>query len=228
VSDRFDDSTDRHRRGDTAIPDPVATGATILVTGMNDPVESDVCLHILSRLSRATDFALVVTTTESVEETAEAYHGLDSEADQPSLGVVDTASKGQSMAIPYGDTPVVYTPSPGDIERLIVALSQLSETPAPSSGNRHLVVRSLTPVLKATDTSLVCTALERIAGLPSDAGLCLLGIDFTAHDDETRAALTRHVDGILWVTENTDGELEFEYRPTKGRYNSSVSADLGE
>lgn len=65
--------------------------------------------------------------------------------------------------------------------------------------------------------------LERITGVRSETGLCLLGLDYTAHDEETMAAITDIVDGVLWVTEPSPNRLEFEYQPTSGHYSRSIA-----
>ena len=53
-------------------------------------------------------------------------------------------------------------------------------------------------------------------------GLCLVGLDYTTHDEETMTALADHVDGVLWVTHPSPDRLEFEYQPTRSRYNRSL------
>lgn len=203
------------------LPGRLADGMTVLVAGPNDPSFDAVGLQILSELGRPADSALVVSTTESVTRTTETYDLVSSGTDRPSLGVVDTTSKRQSISVLSDDTPVVYTPAPGDIERLIVALSELTGDDAPGKGDRHLLVRSLTPILESTSLSLVCTALERITGLRTERGLCLLGVDQTAHDGETRRAITDVVDGVLRVTRTDHGQISFEFELTSGRYSRS-------
>lgn len=207
------------------LPQQLATGATVLVASTGDPSADAVSLAILSERGDSSDSALVVTTTDSVDRTIETYEHLGSNDQKPALGVVDTASKQQSVSALYDETPVVYTSGPEDVERLIVALSELSGERPPADGDRHLIVRSLTPLLESTSTSLVCAALERITGLRSEEGLCLLGFDYTAHADETMAAVTEHVDGVLWVTGPTEDGLEFDYRPTRTRYSPQGEHD---
>lgn len=199
-----------------AFPDGLTAGSTVLVASAADPTGYAVGLRALCHYGTVDDAAVVVTTTESADRTAETYDRLCSATERPSLGIVDTVSKQLSMSTLYCDPPVVYTPSPGDLERLVMALSEISGNSPPTSGNRHLVVRSLTPMVESTSVSRVCTVLDRITGLRSGAGLALLGLEYTAHDEETMAAVTRRVDGVLWVTRSAD-HLEFEYRPSRAR-----------
>lgn len=196
-------------------PDSLATGSTVLVANAGDPAQSAVGLRLLCQYGQADDTALIVTTTESADQTIETHERLCS-SNRPSLGIVDTTSREQSVSALYGETPVVFTPSPGDLERLVIALSDLSGNGPSSSETRHLCVRSLTPILEQSSTSRVCQVLERVTGLRSETGLCLLGLDYTAHGEETMAAIAEQVDGILWVTQPTPTRLEFEYQPARG------------
>lgn len=211
------------------LPGRLSGGSTVLVASTTDPSQYAVGLHLLSQYGASTDTAVTVTTTESVDRTVETYDRLGSDDDRPPLGIVDTTSEQQSVSALYDETPVVFTPAPGDVERLVVALSELTEQTAPASGERHLVVRSLTPILDAAPTPLVCRVLERITGLRSDGGLCLLGLDRSAHDGETMAAVAEQVDGVLRVTQAGPDRLEFAQRPGKNRYgHSAADGDIGD
>lgn len=208
-----------------ALPDGLDGGSTVLVASAGDPSQRAIGLRILCRRGTADDVALVVTTTESADTTVETYERVGTDGDRPALGIVDTTSDDPSVAAVYSEIPVVFTPSSDDLERLVLALSDLSERLSPSSGERHLVLRSLTPILESTPVARICTVLERITGLRSENGLCLLGIDHTAHDEETMTALTEHVDGVLWVTYPSPDEVAFECRPSRGHSRSVMSGD---
>ncbi|RBI60119.1 hypothetical protein DMJ13_20965 [halophilic archaeon] len=203
-----------------SLPDSLTAGSTVLVACTDDPSLYAVGLHILCQSGQADDTAFIVTTAEGISKTIETYEHLCPDAEQPSLGVVDTSSKQQSVSAFYNETPAVFTPSPGDLERLVLALGNLFENYPLSTGAQHLLVRSLTPILDASSTDRVCTVMEQIAGMRSETGLCLLGVDYTAHDEETITAIGKHVDGVLWATESASNRLEFEYQPTKYRKHS--------
>lgn len=203
------------------LPEDLGGGSTVLVASAGDPSRYAVSLRILCAQGSAEDTALVVTTTESADRTIAVYDSLDAETGRPSLGIVDTTSEQQSISALYGETPVVFTPSPGDLERLVLALSELSGDTA-TGGTRHLVIRSLTPILAASSVTRVSTVLERIIGLRSETGLCLVGLDYTAHDAETMTALAGIVDGVLRVAQPSLNRLAFDYRPTGGRHSRSV------
>jgi len=208
-----------------SLPDSLSGGSTVLVATTGDPSQSAVCLRILCAQGAGEDTAFVVTTTESADRTIAVYDRLGGETGHPSIGIVDTVSEQQSVSALYGETHVVFTPSPGDLERLVMALSDLSDSSAPSSGARHLVIRSLTPILESSSPTRVSAVLERITGLRSETGLGLLGIDYTAHDEETMAAIADLVDGVLWVTQPSSDRLAFDYQPTGGRHSRFVPAD---
>jgi len=195
-------------------PDAFSEGATVLIASAGNPVRYDVDLHALCKYGDRTDQALIVTTTESASATLETYERHCADTGNPAPSFVDTTATQPSVESLYGNTPVIYIPSPGDIERLVLALSDLSENQPVTNGNRHLLIRSLTPIITSTSTERVCSILDRITGLRTKRGLSLLGLDYTAHDDEAVTALARQVDGVLWVTESSPNRLEFEYRST--------------
>jgi KaiC/GvpD/RAD55 family RecA-like ATPase len=206
-----------------AFPDGLTPGLTVLIAGVDDPSRYAVGLQALCQYGHADDAAIVVTTTESAEQTIETSEMICPDSDRPSLGLVDTTSEQPSVAALYQEPPIVFIPSSGDLERLVLSLSDLTDDRSPMNGTRHLVIRSLTPVLKNASTARVCTVLERISGLRAGTGLCLLGLEYTAHDEETMAALAEQVDGILWVTQASENHLGFEFRPTRDRHNRSVT-----
>lgn len=203
-----------------AVPDGLAPGSTVLVASVGDPTESEQCFQVLSRLAAPEDTALVVTTTESAETTIENIESVFDTETRPSFSVVDTESRQQSISADYRGVPTVFTPSPGDLERMVVALRQLSGADPPATGDRHLVVRSLTPIIEHVPIDQLCTVLDQIAGIRTSRGLTLFGVDEIAHDDETIRALTGCVDGVLWVTVAAGGTLEVTYRPVGGRFSA--------
>lgn len=193
------------------LPDTLS-GSTVLVAYAGDPSQSAVSLRILGTRGEGTDAAFVVTTTAGVDQTMAIYENIGTHATRPSLGIIDTVSEQQSISALYDETPVIFSPSPGDLERLVIALSELSENMDTEEGDRHLVVRSLSPILAAAPIDHVETVLERITGLQSASGLCLLGFDYTAHDGDTMRAVANHVDGILWISQTATEEIDFEYQ----------------
>jgi KaiC/GvpD/RAD55 family RecA-like ATPase len=217
----MDDRSDSTAVQVDPFPEHLGRGSTVLVASAGDPTRHAVSLRILCAQGDAGDTALVVTTTESADRTIAVYETIDDATERPSLGIVDTTSEHQSISAPYGETPVVFTPSPGDHERLVMALSELSQRTRPTSGARHLVVRSLTPILEASSATRVRTVFERITGLRSETGLGLLGIDYTAHDEATIETVADLVDGVLWVTHPDPSRLAFDYQPTRGRHSGS-------
>lgn len=208
-----------------SFPGGLSAGSTVLVASAGDLSQYAVDLRALCQYGQADDTALVVTTTESADRTIETYGRLCSESNRPSLGLVDTTSERQSIAAPYDETPVIFTPSPGDLERLTLALSDLSNDLSPSNGNRHLLVRSLTPILETTSVARVSTVLEQITDLRSGTGLCLLGFDYTAHDEKTMEALAEQVDGVLWVAQPSPDRISFEYRQATNRHRRASKRD---
>ncbi|GAB6861194.1 hypothetical protein ACFR97_14095 [Haloplanus litoreus] len=218
MGENADSAVDRETLQVDPLPETLGDGSTVLVASAGDPSQYAVGLRLLCAQGTAEDIAFVVTTTESADRTIEVYDGLGEETERPSLGIVDTVSVQQSVSALYDEIPVVFTPSASDLERLVMALSNLVDTTPPTGGARHLVVRSLTPILEASSVDQLSTVLDRITGLRSETGLALLGIDYTAHDEATMTAIADLVDGVLWVTQPAPARLAVDYQPTSRRH----------
>lgn len=211
MNDTIDPSIDDSTPALPDFPDAMGNGATVLVAGTIDPSTVALGLRALCQYGSSDDSAHVVTTTESAEETGAVYEDLSS-SDCPSIGLVDTTSESQYVASLYGGTPTVFTPSSADLERIVIGLSELSETMTPTAESRHLIIRSLSPLLEYSSSERVCNILQRISGLRIGSGIAVYGLNYTEHDEETIADLAQHVDGILWVTDGSDSALDFEYQ----------------
>jgi hypothetical protein len=214
-----DPVSDTGREGTSGQPIPLpgtlTDGATVIVGGAFDPSEHALCLRLLAHYGRSADTALVVTTLASADETIETWDQVSVEGDRPSIGIVDTTSEEQSVAATYGGVPTFFTPSSGDLERIVMALSELSGVSPPTNGSRHLVFRSLTPIVREAPTERVCRVLERISGLRTGTGLGLFGVDIMAHDHATLAAIADTVDGVVWIDRTNDGGFESEFHPKR-------------
>ncbi|WP_247730912.1 DUF7504 family protein [Halovivax limisalsi] len=195
-------------------PAAVSAGSTVLVAGTVDPSNDAIGLRMLCRYGDADDAALVVTSTETADETTARYESVCPEGG-PSIGLVDTQSKRQYLSSLYGPTPTVYTPSTADLERIVIALAELTETAVPPTDARHLVVRSVTPLLEHASVDRVCNVLRRISGLRTGGGICYVGIHYTEHDQDAVAELARQADGIVWVTRGADRDVTFDYQPAR-------------
>jgi len=229
MGENADSAVDREALQVDPLPENLSGGSTVLVASAGDPSQYAVGLRILCAQGTAEDTAFVITTTESADRTIEVYDTLGVDSERPSLGIVDTVSVQQSVSALYDEIPVVFTPSAGDLERLVMALSNLVDTSPPTKGARHLVVRSLTPILAASSVDQLSTVLDRITGLRSETGLALLGIDYTAHDEETMTAMAELVDGVLWVTQPDPDRLAFDYQPTRTRQGEfALGGDAGD
>lgn len=208
-----DPACDVDRRVET-FPSVLRADATVLLAGSVDPARADLNLRLLARYGHKDDVGFVITTTASADETVSLYRSLDQENgkenDQSALRVVDTTSKQQYINALYNEVPTVFTPAPRDLERTIMGLSELSEMMTNSRGARHIVIRSLTPLLSETSPAEVCNFLDRVSGLRTTGGIGLFGIDYTAHDEQTIAALAKRVDAVVWVNQTADGSFEFD------------------
>lgn len=201
-----------------AIPEAVRDGATVALCGF-DPTELGLGLHCLHRVGSAADSAVVVATVHGVEPTVEAYTSLSNSDRNPAIGVVDMVSEGQSISAMYGEVPTVFTPSEGDTERLVLALSELTEGLG-FDGERHLIVRSLSPMLGQASTDRVTDVVERISGLRTEDGVALFGLNYTSHDTDTVQRIASAADRVLWVSRDSSGDVELDLRSTRADFDS--------
>lgn len=222
MTDSPDTQVDARTGAPPAFPDTMGNGSTVLVAGTVDPSTYALGLRALCQYGRGAESAFVVTTTASADRTCADYEALSS-GDAPSLGLVDTTSRKQYVTAFYGNSPTVFTPSSADLEQIVVALSELAGGRLPAAESRHLVVRSLTPVLDYSSSTRVGSVLQRITGLRTGNGIGFFGLRYTEHDEETVAVLAQHVDGILWVTRGPDHELDFDYQSAR-RYSAHSRA----
>lgn len=214
VSAMSNDTSADPTEPDLSIPDSIAAPATYLVTGTLDPAEHGLCLQILGRYAEPNDGALVVSTTESRTATIEQARSLCPKRPDNQFGVIDAVSRKQYISALYEAVPSVYTTTPRDLERIVLALSELT-TVVRTGGSRHLVVRSLTPSLSDTNTDDVCRFLERISGVRTGSGFTFVGLDLSAHDDAVVRELLQRVDGVLWADERTDRSITVTVRSTR-------------
>lgn len=197
------------------LPGALTDGATILVVGAVDPSTRAIGLRLLSRYGEPGDSAPIVTTRVSADDTTQTWDEVSVEGDRPSIGIVDTTSAEQSIEATFNGVPTFFTPSSGDLERIVMALSELSGPTRPPNGSRHLVIRSLTPVLEESSPERVLRVLERISGLRTGAGLGLFGVDVSAHDQRTLTELADAVDGVVWIDRTKEGRFTSEFHPKR-------------
>lgn len=208
------------------LPEGLAPGSTALLVGPTDPSTYALSLRVLGKVANDAGTAFIITTRESADETRQTFEAVRSDAAQLSLGLVDTASQQQYLTAVYDETPVVFTPSPDDLEQLVVALADLDGRATPQPDARHLVVRSLSPILANTSTDQVRATLDRITGLRTGSGLGLFGLDYTAHDEAVVADLADHVDVVYWVKRTAEGRIAFERRTESTRRPHAPSGNV--
>lgn len=206
-------ATTQHRGGPplSEFPKALGDGATVLLCA-SDPTDSALSLRCLSRFQDAADSVVIVSTKEGRAETVDVYTSLGESTDRSSIGIVDMVSREQSISAPYEEVPSVFTPSEGDLERLLLALSELTGSTGSTRGDRHLVVRSLSPILSEVSTGQVMDVVERSSDFRTENGLSIFGLDYTAHDMTTITTIANAVDFVLWVTKRADGDFDMDLR----------------
>lgn len=193
------------------LPNGLSGDSTILIATNGDPSKFTVCLYVLGQLAGQEDTATVVTTTESADQIVSFYDDLEPRLNSPSIDIIDTISKQQSLSARYSETRVVFIPAPSDVARLLMGFSELAHNSGSTEGAHHLVVRSLTPIIEVSSVAQVTSFIEQMAQYRSESGVSLLGIDYTAHDEETTEAISKLADGVLWVSQSSPDEFAFEY-----------------
>ncbi|MGB9965078.1 DUF7504 family protein [Halobacterium hubeiense] len=136
------------------------TGATVLVATAGPPTDYDVGLEALATFATGSDTAVVVTTATPATRTIEAFAARTGVSERPALKLVDATGTRPAYGAPYDEIPVLSTTGPGDLERLLVALADLTDRSIQSPARRHLVVRDLSPILDTATVERVTTVLE--------------------------------------------------------------------
>lgn len=192
------------------LPPELEPGSVVLVV---EPAKPDVvspCLQLLDEYADPKDAAVVVTTTDSADRTAETVSALAGDDSTPQLGIVDTVSVGQNVTVFHRDVPTVFTPGPADLARVAVAINNLAAQLS-TAGGTHLVVRSVTSFFGDEDGSTVLPGIERTFGQWTDDGIVVLGADFTAVDPETMQALEGLADAVVRVAVTESGAYRLRY-----------------
>lgn len=189
-------------------PSELSPNATILVTGSVDPARYGIGLRALCRYGSVGDSGLVVTTTDSADQTRRSFENVCEKSEELPLGIVDTTSQHQYVNQLYGVHPTVHIPTPGDLEKLVVALSDLGRNSSLPDGTHHLVVRSLTPILEGASTAHVFAVLDRLSQCRTKGGHCFLGVTSVEHDAKLIDELVERVDGVLSVTKAPENRVK--------------------
>lgn len=205
------DETDGNARpGASDLPETVAPGSVVLVTGPGAPADDGRCLRVLHRYAAAGDAAVVVTTEAGAEATIADDATVAGEAPAATLGVVDTVTHGQNITAFHRAVPTIYTPGPADLARVAVAVDNLDAQLA-SPGVSHLVVRSVTSFFAGDDPDTLVPRIGRLFGAWPDAGIAVLGVDVTAVDEPTVAALQDVADVGVRVAVTPSGDRRLEH-----------------
>ncbi|MDH5020314.1 DUF7504 family protein [Halobacterium rubrum] len=195
-------------------PDVFETGVTVLVLTDGAPTEYCVTLDALATFGTGSDTAVIITTATSPTRAVKSFAGRAAVSERPALKLIDTTGDRPAYGAPYDEVPVRSTTGPRDLERLLVALADHTDTAPSSPGRRHLIVRSLSPLLDANPPTRLSAVLDDFRAHRSSDGLCLFGLDYTNHDTDTIATLSEHVDGVLRVQESGADKPVFDYQST--------------
>lgn len=80
-----DPSIDHETIQAEAFPDGLTPGSTVLIAGAVEPTRYAVDLRALCRYSHAADAAIIVTTTESADQTVDTYETICAESDRAEI-----------------------------------------------------------------------------------------------------------------------------------------------
>lgn len=204
--ERFDD-----------LPNAVRPGGQILLACTEDPAAANIGIDLLTHYTSTGDHSVVVTTQADAESVLSVFEKIAGDTDHSSLSVLDSSGTKPAASDLYRAVPIVRIPSPINLERLVTGLAEITGQSRPHSGNRSLLVRSLTPLLERDSVERVLPIVDRIGGICSGTGLSLFGLDYTAHDEGTVNQLANRMDGVLWISKPSADGYAVEYRQNRDR-----------
>ncbi len=196
----------------------LVAGRTLVIAESGDLERYNLDLRLARRRSTPGESAVLVTTETDAEWMVRRYRSVTDGEPADSLGVVDTVSGDQNLPATYAETPTAYVPGPHEIERLSMALGDVTLPRSREVRRRHLVFQSLTPLLESVDSGVVTRFVRRTTEESRTIdGFSIFRIDFTAHDDATMARVRELADLLLWVEESASGRLDFELEHVRSR-----------
>lgn len=199
-----------------AIPRSVPNGSVICVAGPSPLTDYALPLRITDRYTATDDCRIIVTTATGADETIAQQNAI-TPAGGHRVGVIDTTAD-EHVASLYQEHPTISLARTGELTQITLALWDLEEALSTACSTPHVIVRSLTPILEQAGLERVTNVLESVIEHQRAAGsLTVFGIEYTAHDERTMAALERLADGIVWVERTGQGDLELEYQRTHHR-----------
>lgn len=181
------------------------TDTVTIVAGTDRDELSHVGMELLARYADIADGAILLTTTMDAQTSIDEYASVR-DSRKPDIAVIDTTSTEQSIPSVYSAIPMVFTPSPGDIERTSMALSDLASRLEGDRRPVHLLVDSLSDIVDdvGVESSL---SLLRQASVPGDgvSGLTVATLAYNEHSKATVDDVTEFADSVVWVDTTEEG-----------------------
>lgn len=198
----------------TGLPDTVSNGSAICIAKPAPLTDYALPLRVVDRYADSSACRIIVTPAVEADETIRQHDAMSSSADSR-LGIIDLTGD-EHLDVLYQSNPVIYRPHPGELAQITIALWEVENTLSSSCSKTHLIFRSLTPILLEDDLERVTNVLERVIDQQrSDSSLTVFSVDYTEHDERTMTALKDLVDGVVWVEQGGNRELQLEYRRTR-------------
>lgn len=182
-----------------------------IVAGTDRDELSHVGMGLLVRNADIVDGAILLTTTMDAETSIDECASVG-DSRKPDIAVIDTTSTGQSIPSVYSAIPTVFTPSPGDIERTSMALSDLGSRLEGDRRPVHLLVDSLSDIVDGVGVESSLSVLRQ-ASVPSDdiSGFTVATLAYNEHSKATVDDVTEFADSVVWV-ETTDEGRKLSYQ----------------
>ncbi|RQH00080.1 hypothetical protein EA472_12790 [Natrarchaeobius oligotrophus] len=198
------------------LPRSIPDGSVICVARSSPLTDNALPLRITERYAAPDDCRIIVTTATDADETIAQQNAITPTGEHR-VGVIDTTADDHVESL-YQEHPTISLARTGELTQITLALWDLEEALSTSCSTPHVIVRSLTPTLEQAGLERLTNVLESVIEHQRAAGsLTVFGIEYTAHDERTMAALETLVDGIVWVERTGQGDLELEYRRTHHR-----------
>lgn len=178
-----------------------ADGVTVVSTSFSPDDEGLPMELLVDDLARS-DTVILVTAHRPPGAVIETYEERFAGPSTPSLSIVDTTA-GQRFEDSYHDVAVTGVPGAEDLARIALAIAELAADAWTAEGDVHVVVPDVAPFL-TSDVALVRRMLHSLDDLAAVSGFLAVGIQYTAHDTETMAAITGVADAVVWADRGPD------------------------
>lgn len=104
------------------VPETLGSELVLHLSGSDSATEQALDLRLLSYYGTGADYSICITTESTVDEIIRQYGSITDAVYSPALGIVDTASKLQSVPMLYQSTPILLRMSPPELASCVLRI----------------------------------------------------------------------------------------------------------